>query len=61
MGGGERQVMYLMEGLNNRGHFAHLICQPDGSLYQRALQKSIITFPLKMRGEIDFFAALSLP
>jgi len=60
MGGGERQVMYLMEGLNNRGHFAHLICQPDGSLYQRALQKSIITFPLKMRGEIDFFAAFKL-
>jgi len=60
MGGGEHQVMYLMEGLNNRGHGSHLICQPDGVLYQHALQKNIIAFPLRMRGEADLLAAFKL-
>ena len=58
--GGEQQVLYLIEGLIKRGYISHLICQPNGALYGQALEKNILAFPLRMKGEADFIAAFRI-
>ena len=55
--GGEQQVLYLMSGLKQRGYQCHLICQPGGGLYPRALEAGVTALPVSMRGELDFIAA----
>jgi len=58
--GGEQQALYLMEGLNQRGQISHLICQPNSAVYERARQKNIVIFPVRMKGEFDFSAAFKI-
>lgn len=53
-------MLYLIEGLNKVGHISHLICHPNGALYERAIQKNILAFPLRMKGEMDFLAAFRI-
>lgn len=58
--GGEQQALYLMEGLNQRGQMSHLICQPNSAIYERAQQKNIVIFPVRMKGEFDLGAAFKI-
>ena len=58
--GGEQQALYLMEGLNQRGQISHLICQPNSAVYERAQQKNIVIFPVRMKGEFDLSAAFKI-
>ncbi len=58
--GGERQTLLLIEGLLDRGKEAHLICQPDSPLEKKALETGVSVWPVAMRGEADFRAALAI-
>jgi Glycosyltransferase len=58
--GGEQQALYLMEGLNQRGQISHLICRPNSAVYERARQKNIVIFPVRMKGEFDLSAAFKI-
>lgn len=58
--GGERQTLFLLEGLRSHDIEAHLVCQPGSPLAKRALQSGITTWPLAMRGEGDFPAGFAL-
>jgi glycosyltransferase involved in cell wall biosynthesis len=55
--GGERQTLYLLESLNERGHLAELLCQPGSVIAERARSAGIIVHPTRMRGEADLMAA----
>ncbi|MGH7847174.1 MAG: glycosyltransferase family 4 protein, partial [Candidatus Binatia bacterium] len=52
-GGGERQVLSLLEYLLDRGHESHLLSYPGGPLEQKAQGKGFKTLPIKMRNEFD--------
>lgn len=58
--GGEQQTLYLVQGLRERGHEAHLVCQPESEIRGRAEEAQIPCFPLRMRGEFDPCAAVRL-
>ena len=58
--GGEQQTLYLLQGLIKRQLNSHLVCQPDSPLARAAATVGVTVFPLRMRGEIDFFAAYQL-
>lgn len=59
-GGGENQVMGLLNYLSSRGHESHLLCDPKGPLLAQARRKEIPVFPLRIRNELDLRAALFL-
>jgi len=52
-GGGERQVIGLIEYLIERGHQCHLLCHPGGPLEQKARANGFHTTPVHMRNEFD--------
>ncbi|MFQ6082884.1 MAG: glycosyltransferase family 4 protein [Candidatus Aminicenantia bacterium] len=54
--GGQRQVLYLTRGLNQRGYSVRLFTQPDSPLYQEARKANIPTTPVKIRNEFDLLA-----
>jgi glycosyltransferase involved in cell wall biosynthesis len=58
--GGERQTLYLLTGLKERGIEAHLVCQPDSPLAERAQSADLAVWPIAMRGEADVTASLTL-
>ena len=58
--GGEQQVIYLLQGLIARGDEAHLVCQPESPLAEKAEALGIPCTKLKMHGEIDLLAAARL-
>ncbi|RJP68190.1 MAG: glycosyltransferase family 1 protein [Candidatus Abyssobacteria bacterium SURF_17] len=58
--GGERQVLYLLTGLKERGHHAELVAQPGSVLGERAKAEGIPAYPIRMRGEADVFAAAKI-
>lgn len=58
--GGETQVMGLTLALQRAGHRAELICDPDGALWQRALEAGMVCRPLSVRNSIDVAAGLRL-
>jgi glycosyltransferase involved in cell wall biosynthesis len=49
-----------MEGLNRRGQISHLLCQPDSAIFERAQQKNIVVFPVRMHGEVALAAAFKI-
>ncbi|MBI5117366.1 glycosyltransferase family 4 protein [Candidatus Poribacteria bacterium] len=51
--GGEKQVYYLLRGLNERGHRAELVAQPKSALGERVRELGIRVHSVRMRGEID--------
>ena len=58
--GGQRQVLYLLEGLRERGHRV-LLCSPRQSpLHERALATGIPCAPLTLRSGLDFASAVRL-
>lgn len=58
--GGETQVLGLTRELLQMGHRAELICDPDGSLCERARGAGITCYPLKLRNSIDVAGAMRL-
>ena len=51
--GGEQQTLYLLQVLQKRGIFCHLVCQPDSPMAQKARQAGLMVFPISMHGEAD--------
>jgi glycosyltransferase involved in cell wall biosynthesis len=51
--GGEQQTLYLLEGLEKRGHPVTLCVQRDAPLVERARDAGIDVLPMRMRGEAD--------
>ena len=58
--GGEQQVLYLMEGLRERGIEQLLVAQRSGVLAERARERGLPVRALRMRGEVDPLAILTL-
>jgi len=51
--GGEQQTLYLLQILQERGIFCHLVCQPDSPMAQKAREAGLTVFPISMHGEAD--------
>lgn len=58
--GGEQQMCYLAQGLQSRGHAAHLACRPEGECLVRARGMGLPVHPVAIRGDLDVFAARRL-
>ncbi len=58
--GGEQQTINLLNGLEQRKVTAHLVCQADSPLYEKAKEIGIETFPMAMHGEVDLAACLRI-
>lgn len=58
--GGERQTLWLCQGLGQRGHKIFLACQPNSDLHERADAAGITVCPVVMRGEWDAWAVRNL-
>lgn len=58
--GGERQTIFLLEGLMKQGIEAHLACQPGSPLAERAQLSEAQVWPVPMRGEADAAAGFAL-
>jgi L-malate glycosyltransferase len=59
-GGGEQQVLGLIEYLERQGHSCHLACDPGGLLRRRASQRGIATVDLTIRNDLALGAAWRL-
>jgi len=59
-GGGECQVLGLLNYLTQRGHQNHLLGHPDGLLLREAQRSGIATFPLRVRNDLDLRPIFSL-
>lgn len=58
--GGQRQVLYLLDGLQRRGHRVVLGCPGQSPLFGRAQAASIPCRPLTLRSGLDFPSAVRL-
>jgi len=58
--GAQRQVLYLLRGLQQRGARVLLCCPKAGSLYAHALQENIPTTALTIRSAMDFPSTVRL-
>jgi len=59
-GGGERQVLGLLDYLSSRGHQNHLLCHPEGMLCREAQKRGIPVIPITIRNEFDLRAIFFL-
>ena len=51
--GGEQQLLYLLDGLAERGVPSTLVAQPDGPMFERARASGHEVVGMRMRGEVD--------
>lgn len=54
--GGQQQILYLTQGLKEKGHNVFLICPLKSALAKRAKEVGIDVIPIKMKGEWDIFS-----
>ncbi|MBN2491041.1 MAG: glycosyltransferase [Planctomycetes bacterium] len=54
--GGERQTLYLAEGLCARGHLARVLCRADSELGRRARASGLEVIEMTVHGELDVVA-----
>jgi glycosyltransferase involved in cell wall biosynthesis len=59
-GGGEVQVLALLDALAARGHTATLVAHPGGPLARAAAARGVAVVPLRVRHHADLAAALAL-
>lgn len=59
-GGGEQQVLGLIEYLERQGHTCHLACDPRGLLSRRASDRGVATMDLSIRNDLALGAAWRL-
>lgn len=55
--GGERQVLFLARSLDERGVNQIVVCQPGSPIEKRCMEEKIPCMAVRMRGELDYFAA----
>lgn len=55
--GGERQTLFTLKGLNERGVWCGLIAAEGGPLAEKASEAGIRVFPLEMKGPADLISA----
>lgn len=58
--GGEKQTLYLSRYLQEWGYSSAVICQADSVLHHRLRDMSLELYPVRMRSELDIFAALAI-
>lgn len=58
--GGEQQVLYLLQGLAERGIAGELVAPGDGTLAARARVAGITVHPVSARGDLDLLSAWKL-
>ncbi|WP_411823615.1 glycosyltransferase [Leptospira sp. 'Mane'] len=58
--GGEQQLYYLAQGLNQNKIEQLIVCQPNSPLFERCTEAGFACFPLEMRGEWDRKAVASI-
>ena len=58
--GGQRQVYLLASGMKARGLDTAIVAPGDSPLLEKARAHDIATFPLPLRGDLDFSSALAL-
>ena len=59
-GGGERQVIGLLEYLSRWGHESHLLCHSDGALVREARKIGIKIYPFRLRNDLDLGPVFSV-
>jgi len=58
--GGQRQSLFLVRELKKKGYPVYFVVQPGSPLHKKAIEAELNVFPLKMRSELDFWAAFRL-
>ncbi len=58
--GGQQQVVYLLEGMLERGLDTTLVCQSKSELEKYCENHKLPYFPLRMCGEVDIVAGLRI-
>lgn len=59
--GGAKQVVYLLKGLQERGHSSVLLCHIDSAIRQEFKGDPLIdVIPLRLNGELDVFSWFSI-
>ncbi|MEZ6189075.1 MAG: glycosyltransferase [Planctomycetota bacterium] len=58
--GGEQQLLYLLDGLAERGVSCELVSQPGSPMTERARERGHLVHELRMHGEADALAILRL-
>ena len=56
-GGGQKQLLYLLKGLQKAGLRSLVVCRPESEVYRRCHESKIPIAPVKIWGELDFCAA----
>jgi glycosyltransferase involved in cell wall biosynthesis len=59
-GGGERQVIGLLNYLSRSGHENHLLCHPDGALVRAARKIGTKVHSLRLRNDLDLGPVFSV-
>lgn len=59
-GGGERQVIGLLDYLSRSGHESHLLCHPDGALVREARKIGTKVHSLRLRNDLDLGPVFSV-
>lgn len=58
--GGQQQVVYLLEGLLNRGYTTKIICQPNSEFHTYCKRKNLPVHPVRMVNELDIVAGFRI-
>ena len=58
--GGQQQAVYLFEGLLKRDYKTKFVCQKNSKLSKYFISKKLPFLGIRMRGEIDIFAAFKI-
>lgn len=58
--GGQQQVLLLLRGLKQRGHYVILACPPQSLLGKRAEEEAIPVVYIPMRKEVDAYSLIQL-
>jgi glycosyltransferase involved in cell wall biosynthesis len=58
--GGQQQVFYLLDALNENGFSTELISQPNSEIEKHCVSKGLRFHPVRMFGEADFAAGFKI-
>ncbi len=58
--GGQRQAFFLVKELKDKGYPVQFVVQPGSPLHRKATKAGLPVLPVRIRGEVDFMAALRL-
>lgn len=58
--GGQRQSFFLVKELKDKGYPVVFVVQPGSPLHRKADEAGLPLLPIRIKGEVDFWAALRL-